>query len=38
VKGPAARRGQHTDEVLGERGFSTKEIGELRAAGIIGAQ
>ena len=27
VKGPAARRGQHTDEILGERGFSTKEIG-----------
>src|SRR5213078_4912013 len=38
VKGPAARRGEHTDEVLGERGFSTKEIGELKAAGIVGAQ
>ena len=38
VKGPAARRGQHTDEVLLERGFSSKEVGELRAAGVIGAQ
>ena len=38
VKGPAARRGEHTDQVLGERGFSTKEIGELKAAGIVGAQ
>ncbi|HXM30959.1 MAG TPA: CaiB/BaiF CoA-transferase family protein, partial [Xanthobacteraceae bacterium] len=33
VKGPAAKRGQHTDEVLGEKGFSAKEIGELKAAG-----
>ena len=38
VKGPAAKRGQHTDEVLLESGFSSKEVGELRDAGIIGAQ
>ena len=38
VKGPAAKRGQHTDEILGEKGFSAKEIGELRAAGIVGQQ
>ena len=38
VRGPAAKRGQHTDEVLGERGFSSKEISELKAAGVIGPQ
>ena len=38
VKGPAAKRGQHTDEILSERGFSTKEIGELKAAGVVGPQ
>jgi alpha-methylacyl-CoA racemase len=38
VKGPAAKRGQHTDEVLGEKGFTAKEIGELKAAGIVGPQ
>ena len=38
VRGPAAKRGQHTDEILSERGFSTKEIGELKAAGVVGAQ
>ncbi len=32
IKGPAAKRGQHTDEVLSQRGFSAKEIGELKAA------
>ena len=37
-QGPAAKRGQHTDEVLSQRGFSAKEIGELKAAGVIGAQ
>ena len=37
-QGPAAKRGQHTDEVLRERGFSSKEIGELKAAGIVGPQ
>ena len=38
VKGPAAKRGQHTDEILLESGFSSKELGELKAAGIVGAQ
>jgi alpha-methylacyl-CoA racemase len=38
VSGPAAKRGQHTDEVLGERGFSTREISELKEAGIVGPQ
>ncbi|HQS16844.1 CaiB/BaiF CoA-transferase family protein [Reyranella sp.] len=38
VKGPAARRGQHTDEILGERGFSAKEIEELKATGVVGPQ
>ena len=38
VKGPAAKRGQHTEEVLAEKGFSAKEIGELKAAGIVGPQ
>lgn len=38
VKGPAAKRGQHTDEILSERGFSAKEIGELKAAGVVGPQ
>ena len=38
IKGAAAKRGQHTDEVLLERGFSSKEVGELRSAGVIGAQ
>jgi alpha-methylacyl-CoA racemase len=38
IKGPAAKRGQHTDEVLSQRGFSAKEIGELKAAGGVGPQ
>jgi alpha-methylacyl-CoA racemase len=38
VKSRAAKRGEHTDQVLGERGFSSKEIGELKSAGIVGAQ
>jgi alpha-methylacyl-CoA racemase len=38
IKGPAAKRGQHTDEVLSQRGFSAKEIGELKAAGVVGPQ
>jgi alpha-methylacyl-CoA racemase len=36
VQGPAAKRGEHTDAVLREKGFSEKEIGELTAAGIVG--
>ena len=31
IAGAAARRGQHTDEVLAEKGFSTNELGELKA-------
>jgi alpha-methylacyl-CoA racemase len=38
IKGPAAKRGQHTDEVLAERGFSAKEISELKAADVVGPQ
>jgi alpha-methylacyl-CoA racemase len=38
VQGAAAKRGQHTDEVLLESGFSSKEVGALRDAGVIGAQ
>ena len=30
--------GQHTDEILGEKGFSAKEISELKAAGVVGPQ
>lgn len=32
-KGPAPYLGQHTDEVLGELGYSAEEIGRLKAAG-----
>jgi crotonobetainyl-CoA:carnitine CoA-transferase CaiB-like acyl-CoA transferase len=32
----APRLGEHTDEVLGEYGFSAEEIGGLRAAGAVG--
>jgi alpha-methylacyl-CoA racemase len=35
VKGVAPKRGQHSDEVLGEYGFSAAEIKELRASGIV---
>ena len=38
IQSPAAKRGQHTDEVLQERGFSAKEIDELKAGGVVGAQ
>lgn len=34
--GAGPGHGQHTDEVLGELGFSTAEIGDLRAAGALG--
>jgi crotonobetainyl-CoA:carnitine CoA-transferase CaiB-like acyl-CoA transferase len=36
VSRPAPRRGDHTEEVLGEAGFTPAEIKELRAAGAIG--
>ena len=32
----APERGAHTDEVLGQGGFSAGEIKELRAGGVIG--
>jgi crotonobetainyl-CoA:carnitine CoA-transferase CaiB-like acyl-CoA transferase len=32
---PPARLGQHTDEVLGEAGYSTTEIKEMRAAKVV---
>jgi len=38
VQSPAAKRGEHTDEILREGGFSAEEIAELRAAGIVGPQ
>jgi alpha-methylacyl-CoA racemase len=38
IRGPAAKRGQHTDEVLAQSGFSSQEIGELRTAGVVGPQ
>jgi alpha-methylacyl-CoA racemase len=38
IRGAAAKRGQHTDEVLLESGFSSSELGTLRDAGVIGAQ
>lgn len=34
--GPAPEAGQHTEEVLGERGVAAERIAELRAAGVIG--
>ena len=33
---PAPRLGEHTDDVLGEHGFTTDEIGHLRQAGVLG--
>lgn len=33
---PPPRLGEHTDEVLGELGYSVAEISELRAAGALG--
>ena len=35
VKGPAPRRGEHTEAVLNESGFSAGEIKELAASGVI---
>jgi crotonobetainyl-CoA:carnitine CoA-transferase CaiB-like acyl-CoA transferase len=36
MRRPAPRRGEQTDEILGEAGFSPGEIKDLRAAGAIG--
>ncbi len=35
IRSMPPRFGQHTDEVLGEHGYSTEEIARLRAAGIV---
>ena len=35
VKGPAPKRGVHTEEVLRENGFSAAEIKELASSGVI---
>lgn len=35
VERPPARLGQHTDEVLGEAGYTPAEIGEIRRAEVI---
>ncbi len=35
VDRPPATLGQHTDEVLGEAGYSATEIAEMRAAKIV---
>ncbi|MBY8870192.1 MULTISPECIES: CaiB/BaiF CoA transferase family protein [Streptomyces] len=35
IQGPPAEPGQHTDEVLGDWGFTAEELSALRAAGAI---
>jgi crotonobetainyl-CoA:carnitine CoA-transferase CaiB-like acyl-CoA transferase len=35
VERPPAKLGQHTDEVLGEAGYSAAEIAEMRAAKVV---
>ncbi len=37
LRRPAPLLGQHTDEVLGQAGYSEADIAGLRAAGVIGA-
>jgi len=36
IRRPAPILGEHTDEIMGEIGFDTNEIAELRATGAIG--
>jgi formyl-CoA transferase len=35
IRRPAPEHGQHTDEILGELGYSAQEIGALRSAGAV---
>ena len=35
VERPPAKLGEHTDEVLGEAGYSASEIAEMRAAKVV---
>jgi crotonobetainyl-CoA:carnitine CoA-transferase CaiB-like acyl-CoA transferase len=35
IERPPAKLGQHTDEVLGEAGYSAAEIAEMRAAKVV---
>jgi crotonobetainyl-CoA:carnitine CoA-transferase CaiB-like acyl-CoA transferase len=35
VDRPPAKLGQHTDEVLGEAGYSAAEIADIRAAKVV---
>ncbi len=36
IWGPSPAHGQHTDEILAEMGFSSKEIEDLRKRGVVG--
>ena len=38
IRRPAPALGEHTDEILGELGYSGRDIGDLRAAGALGAK
>ena len=35
IQGPAPRAGQHTDELLAAAGYSSAQIGDLRAASVV---
>jgi crotonobetainyl-CoA:carnitine CoA-transferase CaiB-like acyl-CoA transferase len=35
IERPPAKLGEHTDEVLGEAGYSAAEITEMRAAKVV---
>ncbi|MGI9624582.1 MAG: CaiB/BaiF CoA transferase family protein [Acidimicrobiales bacterium] len=38
IAGPAPRLGEHTDEVLGELGYSMTEVAAFRRAGVLGPE